>query len=59
MNRKFDWKVIDPKVAELNVANPMVKVEILAQRLGLSPQTFQRSMRRQGINRPRGIKKVN
>jgi hypothetical protein len=53
MNKKFDWKQLDPKVAELCALPENLTIEAMAQRLGASTQTIQRSMRRQGINRYR------
>jgi hypothetical protein len=57
MNKKFDWKELDPKVAEL-IRTTRLEIPDIAQMLGASKQTVQRSMRRQGINRykvvPRG-----
>jgi IS30 family transposase len=53
MNKKFGWKQLDPKVAELCALPENLTIEAMAQRLGASTQTIQRSMRRQGINRYR------
>jgi len=53
MNKKFDWKELDPKVAELCASPETLTIEVMAQRLGAGVQTIQRSMRRQGINRYR------
>jgi hypothetical protein len=53
MNKKFDWKELDPKVAELCASLANLTITAMAQRLGASVQTVQRSMRRQGINRYR------
>ncbi|MGB7598990.1 MAG: hypothetical protein WCD47_09200 [Candidatus Sulfotelmatobacter sp.] len=53
MNKKFDWKQLDPKVAEFCALPENLTIEAMAQRLGASTQTIQRSMRRQGINRYR------
>jgi|HubBroStandDraft_1064217.scaffolds.fasta_scaffold2246647_2 IS30 family transposase len=53
MNKKLDWKKLDPKVAELCASLENLTIEAMAQRLGASVQTVQRSMRRQGINRYR------
>lgn len=53
MNKKFDWKELDPKVAELCASPKNLTIGVMAQRLGTSTQTIQRSMRRQGINRYR------
>lgn len=53
MNKKFDWKEFDPKVAELCASQDNLTIAVMAQRLGTSVQTIQRSMRRQGINRYR------
>lgn len=55
MNKKFDWKQLDPKVAELCALPENLTIEAMAQRLGASTQTIQRSMRRQGINRYRKV----
>jgi hypothetical protein len=51
MNKKFDWKELDPKVAELCASTENFTIDAMAERLGASTQTIQRSMRRQGINR--------
>jgi hypothetical protein len=53
MNKKFDWKELDPKVAELCASPENLTIDAMAERLGASTQTIQRSMRRQGINRYR------
>jgi hypothetical protein len=53
MNKKFDWKELDPKVAELCASPEDLTIDAMAERLGASMQTIQRSMRRQGINRYR------
>jgi IS30 family transposase len=53
MNKKFDWKELDPKVAELCGLQENLTIGAMAQRLSASVQTIQRSMRRQGINRYR------
>jgi len=53
MNKKFDWKEFDPKVAELCASPDNLTIAVMAQHLGTSVQTIQRSMRRQGINRYR------
>jgi IS30 family transposase len=53
MNQKFDWKTLDPKVAALCFNGPGLSIRAMAAQLGVSEQTFQRSMRRQGINRYR------
>jgi IS30 family transposase len=51
MNKKFDWKELDPRVAELCALAENLTITAMAQRLGASTQTIQRSMRRQGVNR--------
>jgi hypothetical protein len=53
MNKKFDWKELDPKVAELYASPENLTIGVMAQRLSASVQTIQRSMRRQGLNRYR------
>lgn len=53
MNKKFDWKELDPKVAKLCALPESPTIDAMAQRLRASTQTIQRSMRRQGINRYR------
>jgi IS30 family transposase len=53
MNKKFDWKELDPRVAELCALAENLTITAMAQRLGASVQTIQRSMRRQGLNRCR------
>jgi IS30 family transposase len=53
MNKKFDWKQLDPKVAELCASAENLTIDAMARRLGASTQTIQRSMRRQGISRYR------
>jgi hypothetical protein len=53
MNKKFDWKELDPKVAELCALPDNLSIDAMAQRLHASVQTIQRSMRRQGLNRYR------
>jgi hypothetical protein len=52
MNKKFDWKELDVKVAELCQSSDL-QIKDIAQQLSASTQTIQRSMRRQGINRYR------
>jgi hypothetical protein len=53
MNKKFDWKELDPKVAELCASPDNLTIVVMAQCLAASVQTIQRSMRRQRINRYR------
>jgi IS30 family transposase len=53
MNKQFDWKELDPKVAELCALPENLTIDAMAQRLGASTQTIQRSMRRQSLNRYR------
>lgn len=53
MNKKFDWKEFDLKVAEACALLSNLTLKQIAERLGASVQTIQRSMRRQGINRYR------
>lgn len=53
MNKKFDWKELDSKVAELCALPENLTITAMAQRLGASVQTIQRSMRRQRYHRYR------
>lgn len=48
--KKFKWEVINPKVAELIDAPGRLTIREIAERIGCSVQTVQRSMRRQKIN---------